>query len=82
MRHKLRASRENKKLSVQEFANMLNISSSFYYKIEQANRNPTILLAKKIADILNDTVDRLFYAEKLDETSNGTQYSSQKAVNE
>ncbi|WP_423244382.1 helix-turn-helix domain-containing protein [Desulfofundulus thermobenzoicus] len=37
-----------KKISVSEMARRLNISPSFYYKIEQGIRNSTIDLAKAI----------------------------------
>lgn len=56
--------------SVPEFAALLDISTSFYYKIERGTRNPTIELAKKIADLLDDTVDNLFCAHELDDSSN------------
>ncbi|WP_242826062.1 helix-turn-helix transcriptional regulator [Desulfurispora thermophila] len=41
----------------------LNISTSLYYKIEQGVRNPSLLLAKAIADSLGSTVDELFCAQ-------------------
>lgn len=56
--------------SVRKFATKLGISASYYYKIEQNKRNPTIDLAKKIADLLDDTVDNLFCSHNLDDTSN------------
>jgi len=48
----------------------LDISASYYYKIEKGSRTPDILLAKKIADVLGQTVDGLFFGNKLDEMSN------------
>lgn len=51
-------------------AKRLNISASFYYKIERGTRNPTIELAKAIANILDKTVDELFFANDLDVSSN------------
>lgn len=81
MRCKLRERRKTKRLSVQEMAKMLNISPSFYYKIEQAIRNPTISLAKKIADILDSSVDNLFYAQELDDLSNRWDSTSSTVIN-
>jgi putative transcriptional regulator len=69
MRAKLRTARERKNISVADFAKELKISASFYYKIEKGIRNPTIELAKVIADKLGKTVDELFFADKLDEPS-------------
>lgn len=75
MRMMLKNTRIAKKISVSEMARRLNISTSFYYKIEQGSRNPTISLAKDIADILGCTIDELFCANVLDD-------SSSKAVQE
>ena len=61
MRAKLRAAREKMNISVADFSKELNISASFYYKIEKGIRNPTIELAKAIADRLGETVDGLFF---------------------
>ncbi|SFE50833.1 putative transcriptional regulator [Lentibacillus persicus] len=51
---------------VVEIANSVGISTSYYYKIEQGKRNPGIDLAKRIADVLNHTVDELFFDQSLD----------------
>ncbi|MGB9860560.1 MAG: helix-turn-helix domain-containing protein [Moorellaceae bacterium] len=68
MRMVLRDARIAKKISVSEMARRLNISTSFYYKIEQGIRNPTIDLAKAIADILQSTIDELFCTHELDDS--------------
>lgn len=69
MRTKLREARLCKGYGVNDIAKELGISESFYYKIEQGIRNPTIRLAKEIADLLDSTVDELFFAKTLDESS-------------
>ncbi|MGG1598522.1 helix-turn-helix transcriptional regulator [Paenibacillus naphthalenovorans] len=69
MRTVLREARKNKNMSVEDIATEVEISASFYYKIEAGIRNPTIDLAKKIADLLGRTVDELFFAPQLDEMS-------------
>jgi len=70
MRIQLRKRRSKQGITVAEMARKLGISESFYYKIEQGIRNPTMNLAKRIADLLGSTVDELFFESQLDETSN------------
>ncbi|WP_337970212.1 helix-turn-helix transcriptional regulator [Virgibacillus salexigens] len=70
MRGKLRNVRIEKGYKdVEKLAKNVGISASYYYKIEQGKRTPGIYLAKKIADILDHTVDELFFNQNLDETS-------------
>jgi transcriptional regulator with XRE-family HTH domain len=69
VRKKLRKARKAKGLSVPKLSALLGISSSFYYKIEQGMRNPTIALAKVLADFLDSTVEELFFSTELDEPS-------------
>jgi putative transcriptional regulator len=71
MRQSLREAREGKGFTVTQMAQASGISASFYYKIEQGIRNPTMSLAKKLADLLGRSVDDLFFAQELDETSRG-----------
>ncbi len=70
MRKNLRVTRiEKGHKDVELFADKLDISASYYYKIEQGIRRPNVDLAKKIADILSSTVDDLFFNQELDDTS-------------
>lgn len=55
--------RKDTGLSVEEIADMLNISTSFYYKIERGKRNPTLALAKKIATVFKKDVEELFFED-------------------
>lgn len=71
MRTILKNARIEKGYSVSRAAGLLKISTSFYYKIEKGNRNPTIELAKKIANLLDKTVDEIFFNSQLDESSSG-----------
>ncbi|WP_163582140.1 helix-turn-helix transcriptional regulator [Gracilibacillus saliphilus] len=66
LRH-IRISKGYKEVDV--IAQKVGISTSYYYKIEQGKRTPSVDLAKKIADVLNCTVDELFYNESLNEMS-------------
>ena len=70
MRHLLKQARCKKGFTVSEIAEMVEISESFYYKIESGLRNPTMETAKRIADTLDQTVDELFFDENMDELSN------------
>lgn len=59
MRKKLIHLRKTKGLTVNEVADKLNISSSFYYKIENGNRTPSFnksLDIKKFFDYYNDDI--------------------------
>lgn len=58
---------------VEKLSKKIGISASYYYKIEQGKRTPGIILAKKIADILDQTVDELFFSQYLDKTSKNNQ---------
>lgn len=60
LRDKLKMIRKNKNISVDEIASKLNISESFYYKIESGDRNPTIALAKEISNFLHVDIDEIF----------------------
>lgn len=83
MRKVLRDARIARKIPVSEMARRLNISASFYYKIEQGIRNPTIDLAKAIADILESTIDELFCTHDLDSSSrNSEDPAPAEAVNQ
>lgn len=72
MRKKLKETRIRKNIEVKEIAQKLGISESYYYKIEQGRRNPTINLAKKIVDLLGGTIEEIFFDSELDETSKET----------
>lgn len=69
MRLHLQNIRRSKNISVGEMVRQLKISKSYYYKIERGVRNPTLALAKKIAEILGESVDNIFFTNDLDDTS-------------
>lgn len=60
MRDKLKILRKTKNISVKKIASKLNISESFYYKIESGDRNPTIALAKEICNLFKVDIDEIF----------------------
>jgi len=69
MRNNLKRHRMQAGLKVEETADLVGISASFYYKIEHGSRNPTLEKAKDIANLFESTVDELFFDSGLDETS-------------
>ena len=70
MRKNLRQLREGSNLTVEDIAGMLGISKSYYYKIENGDRNPTINLARDISDLFGKNINYIFFNETLDKTSN------------
>jgi len=66
----LKELRINNNFNVQQMAQLLDISKSHYYKIESGIRNPNFALAGKIAALFNCSVDKIFFGNELDETSN------------
>jgi putative transcriptional regulator len=57
---KLKNIRLEHDLTVKDVAELLNISASFYYKLEQGTRNPTLKLAKEIAILYGVNLEVLF----------------------
>ncbi len=53
--------RKSAGLTQDEASKLLNISLSFYRKIEQGTRNPGLELAQEIAKLFNTTVDEIFF---------------------
>lgn len=69
MREALKKARRAKGYSVADVARMVDISASFYYKMEKGVRDPIMEKAKRIADLLDGTVDELFFVKALDKKS-------------
>lgn len=59
-RIRLKELRKQNKLYQKDIAQNLDISPSFYSAIERGERNPTLKLAKNIADLLGTTVEEIF----------------------
>jgi len=70
MRRALLEARKRNGFSVKEIAGRLGISASSYYKIEKGNRNPTLALAQRIAELLKEDISALFFDQLLDNSSN------------
>jgi len=56
---KIKKHREEKSLTQEKLAREANISLSYLYKLEKGNNNPTFDVIKRIADVLNISLDSL-----------------------
>ncbi len=59
--HKLKQLRQKNKYSYQYVADILNISKTYYWQIENNKRRLTYELAIRISDIFNLKPDDIFY---------------------
>ena len=60
---KLQLIRNNKNISYKNMAEMLGVSKTYYWQIENVKRRLTYEFAKKIASIFNLKPDDIFYEE-------------------
>lgn len=67
MRKKLIELRKGNNLSQEQMANFLGISRAFYGMIETGKRNPTLNLAKKIAEIFKVDIEEVFFENSCNE---------------
>lgn len=70
MRFALQDAERRSGLSPWEIANKLGISYSHYTKIKRGEKNPSLQLAKDMADLFNESVDTLFFGNEMDSKSN------------
>ncbi|SHH06466.1 helix-turn-helix transcriptional regulator [Tepidibacter thalassicus] len=70
-RELLQKLRKKNNLTQQEVAEILEITPVFYGMIERGERNPSLELAKKIADLFDSTIDEIFFNTKLYKLYNG-----------
>ena len=60
---KLQLIRNNKNISYKNMAEMLGVSKTYYWQIENGKRRITYEFAKRIASIFNLKPDDIFYEE-------------------
>lgn len=60
MKNNIAAIRKNKGLSQKQFAEMLGIGNDWLCDIEKGRNNPSLELAKNIADKLNVKISEIF----------------------
>jgi putative transcriptional regulator len=66
LRFYLKFIRKGKGWSQQSVAQKLGISQTFYSMIERGERNPTLSLAKQIANLFGvDNIDELFFTKAM-----------------
>ena len=61
MIYKIKAMRVGKGIKQKDFAKQLGITIQYLGKIERGNANPTIDIARKIAILLDSTIEELFF---------------------
>lgn len=59
----LKEYRNKKRMSLAELSACVEVSARYLRFIEKGERNPSLFLAKKIADCLNATIEELFFNE-------------------
>jgi len=64
MRLRLIRLRKDRKMSQQQVAEILGITRSFYGMIETGDRNPTLNLAKRIAELFQVDIEEIFFDDK------------------
>ncbi len=60
MKTKVREFRKSRKMTQQELADLVNVSSRTIISIEKEQYNPSLMLAYKIALVFNTTVEDLY----------------------
>ena len=60
---KLQLIRNNKNISYKNMSEMIGVSKTYYWQIENGKRRLTYEFAKKIASIFNLKPDDIFYEE-------------------
>ncbi len=61
--NKLKKYRENHNYTFQEMANLLNISKTYYWQLENKKRRLSYIMAIKISKLFDLKPDELFYDE-------------------
>ena len=51
-----------------KLAKIVGVSHAIIYMIENGDRNPSMKLAKKIADVLGKSIEEIFFDEKCNKT--------------
>lgn len=64
VRNQLRVYRESNELRQEDLGELLGISKSFISCIERGKKQPNLIMALRMADILKCKVDDLFFLDK------------------
>lgn len=63
MENKLKSYRIKNGLSQARLAEMVGITRSYLISIESGQANPTISIARRLAQVLDTSIDSLFYVD-------------------
>lgn len=69
-RYKLVAAREEKGLTGEDVASMVNITRPFYVNIEKGRATPSLAVAYRIARLLNKSIEELFFNRNVRQMNN------------
>jgi putative transcriptional regulator len=69
-------------LTQQEVADKLQITRSFYSMIEINDRNPTLCLAKKMAEMFHTNIETLFFADECNSVLQNVLPDEKQTMNE
>lgn len=61
LRNKVRAIRRQKKITIADLAKRVGVSESMLYQIEREEKKPSLILAQRIARVLEVSVEELFF---------------------
>ncbi len=56
---KLRLSRKQQRMTLRQLAELLSTSNGYIADLESGRRQPSLALARKVADVFNVSVDQL-----------------------
>lgn len=82
MRLRLIRLRKERKMTQQQVAEVLGITRSFYGMIETGDRNPTLDLAKRIAELFQVDIEEIFFDEKSHVSLRNEESATTEAVNQ
>lgn len=62
--NQLKEARKTVKLTQEEVAQKVEITTRYYQRLEKGDSTPNVKLAKRLANVLNSTIDELFFQTK------------------
>lgn len=74
--------RKERKMTQQQIAEILGITRSFYGMIETGDRNPTLDLAKRIAELFQVDIEEIFFTNESNATLHVEEPPTAEAVNQ
>lgn len=81
MKNRVYEFRSERKMTQSELSRLVNVSRQTINSIERYKFNPTLVLAHKLSQVFNVTIDELFIFEDDENISQADIQSSKKGVN-